>query len=289
MIKDYIKLARVHQYTKNLFVLAPLFFGFLLFDKTSVINSIFCFISFCLMASSIYIFNDMFDVESDILHPKKKHRPIASGKISKQNASIFMIILFVLGVLVSILSNVKTLYPILIYFVLNILYCVKLKHIAILDIFIIATGFVLRIFAGGQSISVDPSHWIIILTFLLAIFLALAKRRDDIVLGERNGVKHRISIDGYNKQFLDISMAISASLCLVSYILYSISEYTIDRMHSDKLYLTSIFVMLGIFRYMQITFVMEKSGSPSKIVLKDRFLQGVILCWLLSFCVLIYF
>lgn len=288
MLKQYIKLARVHQYTKNSFVFAPLFFGFLLFDFESVINSSIAFFAFCLISSSIYVLNDMLDYKSDIIHPKKKYRPIASGKISKSHASIFMIVLFMLGIFLCIATNIKILTPILIYFILNILYCIKLKHIAIVDIFIIATGFVLRIFAGSEAIGVQPSHYIIILTFLLAIFLALAKRRDDVILNEK-GLKARSSIDGYNKQFLDIAMGLSASLCLVCYILYSIGEYATQRMHSDKLYLTSIFVMLGIFRYMQITFVAEKSGSPSKIVLKDRFLQVVILCWLSSFCILIYF
>ncbi|WP_253248261.1 hypothetical protein [Helicobacter sp. 12S02634-8] len=176
----------------------------------------------------------------------------------------------------------------MIYIVLNILYTLKLKHIPILDIFIIAAGFDVRLFVGAFAGGVVLSEWIIIMTFLLALFLALAKRRDDVILQESGGVKMRKVIDGYNKQFLDIAMAISASIVMLAYIFWSISLEVRERLHSDYLYLSSVFVLAGIFRYMQITFVENRSGSPSKIVLKDRFLQVVILCWLVFLLILMY-
>lgn len=157
-----------------------------------------------------------------------------------------------------------------------------------MDIFIIAIGFVLRLFIGAITIQAFLSEWIILMTFLLALFLALAKRRDDIVLSEKNNRKMRQVIDGYNRQFLDIAMAMSAAIVVIAYILWSVSPEVQERLHSKYLYLSGVFVLIGIFRYMQITFVENKSGNPARIVLKDKFLQIVIICWLVSLVILIY-
>ena len=165
---------------------------------------------------------------------------------------------------------------------MNILYTIKLKHISILDISIIATGFVLRIFAGAVIIAVDPSMWIVLVTFLLAMFLALAKRRDDCLLAGE-GKKTRRNIGGYNLEMINLSMVFMAVLTAVAYIMYTVSPEVINRIGSDRLYLTTVFVVTGVLRYMQITFVEEKSGNPTKIVLKDRFLQLVIILWLVTF------
>ncbi|WP_257874382.1 hypothetical protein [Helicobacter sp. 11S02596-1] len=177
---------------------------------------------------------------------------------------------------------------ILIYVILNLLYSLKLKHIPILDIFIIASGFVIRLFVGASATDTGLSEWIIVMTFLLALFLALAKRRDDVILSEAGGQKMREVMDGYNRVFLDIAMSVSASIVMIAYILWSISPEVKERLHSDYLYLSAVFVLAGIFRYMQITFVENKSGSPSKIVLKDRFLQAVIVSWLGFLVILMY-
>jgi 4-hydroxybenzoate polyprenyltransferase len=171
---------------------------------------------------------------------------------------------------------------------MNILYSLKLKHISIIDIFIIATGFVLRLFAGSVVTDIKLSMWIVIMTFLLAIFLALAKRRDDIILSSQ-GKDTRKNIDGYNLEFVNASMVLMAGVVVVSYILYTVSDNVIHRLGTDHLYLTSFFVILGILRYMQITFVEEDSGSPTAIVLKDKFMQFTIILWLLSFIVIIRF
>lgn len=157
-----------------------------------------------------------------------------------------------------------------------------------MDIFIIASGFVIRLFAGSIAISVPLSHWIIITTFLLALFLALAKRRDDVILLER-GIKARRNIVGYNRTFLDIAMGICASLVMVAYIFYSIDEAVNTRFGTHNLYLTSAFVLLGIFRYMQITFVYKDSSDPAKILSKDRFLQITILAWICAFIGIVAF
>lgn len=285
MFLDIIKLMRPHQYIKNIFVFAPLLFSFS-FTSYDLINVTLVFILFSIIASSIYVFNDLMDIEEDKVHPKKKFRPLASGKIKKTTAKIMIITLCSISLLVSFLLSMELFYILLFYFTLNILYSIKLKHISIVDIFIIASGFVLRLFAGASVIDAPLSMWIIIMTFLLALFLALAKRRDDVLLSSQ-GKETRKNIDGYNLEFVNATMVLMAGVIIVSYILYSVSSEVTLRLDTQYLYLTSFFVILGIFRYMQITFVEGNSGSPSKIVLKDRFLQFTIVLWLLSFFVVV--
>lgn len=287
-ILNILHLMRFHQYIKNLFIFIPAFFSFKFFDEVSIYNSLIAFVAFCLCASAIYIINDIIDAPLDRIHPSKSKRPIASGKVKPRVALLFALVFIVVGIFILVCLLPRVIFPVVIYVLINLLYSFKLKHIPILDIFIIASGFVIRLFVGALAINTPLSEWIIVMTFLLALFLALAKRRDDVILYEASGEKMRKVIDGYNRQFLDIAMAISASIVMIAYILWSISTEVKLRLHSDYLYLTSVFVLAGIFRYMQITFVEQKSGNPSKIVLQDKFLQGVILCWLISFWILIY-
>lgn len=287
-ILNILHLMRFHQYIKNLFIFIPAFFSFKFFDEVSIYNSLIAFVAFCLCASAIYIINDVIDAPSDRIHPNKSKRPIASGKVKPRVALLFALVFIVVGIFILVCLLPRAILPVAIYVLINLLYSFKLKHIPILDIFIIASGFVIRLFVGALAINTPLSEWIIVMTFLLALFLALAKRRDDVILYEESGEKMRKVVDGYNRQFLDIAMAISASIVMIAYILWSISTEVKLRLHSDYLYLTSVFVLAGIFRYMQITFVEQKSGNPSKIVLQDKFLQGVILCWLISFWILMY-
>jgi 4-hydroxybenzoate polyprenyltransferase len=193
-----------------------------------------------------------------------------------------MLILSTTSLGISLLFNTELFTVLLIYFLLNIAYTLKLKHIAILDIFIIASGFVLRLFAGSSVTEIPLSMWIILMTFLLALFLALAKRRDDVLLS-LEGQETRKNIDGYNLEFVNASMVLMAGVVIVSYLMYTISPEVEGRLGTEHLYLTSFFVILGIFRYMQITFVEEDSGSPTKVVIRDKFLKLTILFWLISF------
>jgi len=285
MFLIYLNLFRVPQYIKNIFVFAPLFFSFN-FTTVKLFDTLLVFILFSFLASSIYIFNDLMDINEDKKHPIKKFRPIASEKISKNKAKLFVILIAFISLFISFLIS-KSLFLILcMYFIMNIFYSLKLKHIAIIDIFIIASGFVLRLFAGAIIINVQLSMWIIIMTFLLALFLALAKRRDDVLLS-LNGDKTRKNIDGYNLEFVNASMVLMSGVVIVSYILYTVSENVIEKLNSQYLYLTTVFVVLGILRYMQITFVEEDSGSPSKIILNDRLLQLSIISWLFSFILIV--
>lgn len=284
-MKQVIKLLRPHQYVKNFFIFAPLLFSFQ-FSYTNIFNSIIAFILFSAIASSIYVFNDLMDIEEDKKHPKKKFRPLASGKVSKNTGKVMIVVLSTGALLISFIYSSELFKVLSCYFILNIAYSLKLKHITIIDIFIIATGFVLRLFAGSSVIETSLSMWIIIMTFLLALFLAIAKRRDDVLLSAQ-GKETRKNIDGYNLEFVNATMVLMSGVIIVSYILYTVSSDVINRLDTEYLYLTSFFVILGIIRYMQITFVEENSGNPTKIVLKDRFLQITILFWLISFILIV--
>jgi len=268
----------------------PLFFSLKITNFPVLISTLMIFISFSMIASSIYIFNDYYDAPEDRHHPKKKNRPIASGEIPERSALSLMIAFLASGLASSYLIGGKTVSAFVLgYVVLNISYTLKLKQIAIIDIFIIAIGFILRLFIGAQVGHVALSIWIIIMTFLLALFLALTKRRDDIIIYEESGTKVRKAIEGYNIEFLNASMIIMTSVIIVSYIMYTLSSEVIGKLHSDKLYITVLFVILGIMRYLQITLVEKMSDSPTEVLIKDRFLQITILGWFLTFVFLLYF
>jgi len=286
-LTSFIHLARPHQYMKNGFVWLPLFFAGQVHNLTAVINTLFAFIAFCLAASSIYVINDIRDAEEDRRHPVKKLRPVASGDLSPVEAGgFFFILLVATGALSFSLLPGTFLFIIGGYVILNLAYSGFLKHIAIIDVVCIAIGFVLRIRAGGVAGDVAISPWIMIMTFLLAMFLALAKRRDDLLLDDGPGV--RKSLDGYNMEFVSSGMIVMASVIIVSYILYAVSPEVIEKHGTANLYLTAFWVIVGLLRYMQITFVKNQSGSPTLILLKDYLLQATVLLWLVSIYLLIY-
>ncbi len=283
-----LKLMRPHQYVKNLFIFTPLFFD-LQFTETDLLMKAFvAFIAFSLAASGIYIFNDYLDIEEDRQHPKKCTRPLASGAVTPRVAMVVAVSLFVIsGLLMTALSPQAGLIMAA-YVVMNFAYSYRLKHIAILDITIISIGFILRIFVGSVVTDVPLSMWIVIMTFLLALFMALAKRRDDILIYRDTGKKMRKVIDGYNLKFLDTAMAIMAAVVIVSYILYTNSTAISLRENGELLYLTSLFVIVGILRYLQISYVEEASGSPTKVLLKDRFTQLNLVGWVAVFFWILY-
>ena len=289
-MKSFLQLIRPQQWAKNFFIFLPLFFHGTLFDYKLLINAFIAFISFSFIASSIYCFNDIYDVEADRLHPKKKLRPIASGKITITQAYLYMIILIIASLLSALLCDHKMelMCLIIIYFLMNVAYCIKLKQLALVDVFIISIGFVLRIFVGGIVTEIELSSWIVLMTFLLALFLAFAKRRDDVVLYENTGVQPRKNVNRYNLAFMNSAVTLTSCIMVVSYIMYTVSPDVIARLHTKYLYLTVLFVFAGIFRYLQLTIVDVKSGSPTKVLLHDRFIQLSILLWILSFLIIIY-
>lgn len=283
-IRTYTKLLRVHQWIKNLFIFAPILFAFKFNDIQAIINASYAFVGFSFIASTIYIINDWLDKEADKQHPTKKNRPLASGKTSNKEALILAITLFLSGFLIFIflIGNIAATAILLVYFILNLAYCFKLKQISIVDITIVAIGFVLRLFIGGIITNILLSHWLIIMTFLLALLLVIGKRRDDVVIFEETGQRMRKNISHYNIEFLNAGIIIIISIIIFSYIMYTISPEIIIR-NGQYLYLTSFFVILGLFRYLQAIFVEKKGGSPTKLVLKDHFLQIDIIMWFISF------
>ena len=287
-LSSIIKLMRPHQYIKNFFIFLPLFFALKITDTTLLTHTIIAFIAFSLGASAIYTFNDYHDMEEDKLHPKKKYRPLALGEISKKEAIIIMTVLSTISFIIMTMLSLNALGIMAVYVFMNIAYSFYFKHIAIIDVSIIAIGFALRLFVGSAVTGIHLSMWIVIMTFLLALFLALAKRRDDVLIYLDTGKKMRKVIDGYNLQFLDTAMAIMASIVIVAYTIYTTSSEVVARVHSEYLYLTALFVIIGIMRYLQISFVFKDSGSPTKIVLKDRFIQLVLIGWVLSFVWILY-
>lgn len=282
-------LIRVHQWVKNGAIFMPLFFHGQLFDLPLFLNAFWAFLGFSFITSSIYVFNDLLDVEEDRQHPEKKFRPIAARTISEKDAKFLILILTSLaGIIFYIMfSNVWVWLCVFLYFWQNILYTVWLKKVALVDVVIISLGFIIRIFLGSAATNVFLSHWIIIMTFLLALFLAFAKRRDDILLSNSTGVKHRSNIDGYNLEFLNAAIIISSATVIVAYIMYTTSNEVILRT-GKNIYLTSFFVVFGIFRYLQVVFVKQQSGNPTKVFLKDTFLQLIMLGWLVSFGIILY-
>lgn len=291
-MRQIIQLIRPLQWLKNLFVFAPLFFSNNLLNLDYFRPTVVVFLAFCFISSSIYCFNDIHDAEADRLHPKKCKRPIASGNVSIRVGYLLTILCMLLSFALLILVNGSNMpYLFLIiggYWIMNIAYCLKLKRYAIIDVSIIAIGFVMRVLIGGLVANIWISHWLVLMTFLVTLFLALAKRSDDFVIYESTGIKPRVSITGYNKTFINEATAIVASVTMVSYIMYSMSDEVISRMGSPYVYLTSGWVLLGLLRYLQNMIVFGRSGSPTNALLKDKFLIPCVIGWLLSFFIIIY-
>ena len=292
-MKSLIQLLRPYQWVKNAFVFLPLFFGRHMLDIDFVIPSVVAFAAFCLSASGIYCLNDVIDADKDRQHPRKCHRPVASGAVSKSAGLVLALLLefaaFALAGLTLVASQAMDLSVVLgFYLALNILYCIRLKHVAIIDIFIVATGFVLRIFAGGTATGIVLSHWIVLVTFLLALLLKLAKTRDDVVIYQETGVMLRQSVARYNLSFVNQTIGILASVLIVCYIMYTVSDEVVERVGSPYLYVTSVFVLAGVIRYLQLTMVDGRSGSPTRVLLHDHFIHLCILGWGLVFFFLLY-
>ncbi|OLN30837.1 Prenyltransferase [Desulfovibrio sp. DV] len=286
---SFLKLARPHQYIKNAFVFLPLFFGWKLTDPAALYSACLAFAAFCLAASAVYVVNDLKDIEEDRAHPTKRNRPLASGALTPGQGLAFAGVLLAGSAGLTALLGSGGFCAILAgYLAINGLYSFGLKHKSLIDLACIAIGFVLRVFAGGVVTGITPSHWIVLMTFLLALFLGFAKRRDDLLLSAAGCEKTRRSLDGYNLEFVTASMMLMAAVVIVSYILYTLSPEVIAKHGSDKLYLTTIFVILGVLRYLQITLVECKSGSPTLVLLRDGFIQASLVLWIVSFYLILY-
>ena len=282
-IKNIFNLLRVKQYVKNFFIFAPVIFAQEFNDINKMIALLISFVSFSLIASFVYIINDISDIKEDINHPVKKNRPLAAGLITVRESLGIAVFLLISGFLTTYIFVPQILPIIGFYLILNLLYSKYLKHISLVDIVVVSLCYVIRLFIGSVAANVVLSHWIIIMTFLLAMFLAIAKRRDDL---KYENVRNCIS--AYNRQFIDISMAITASVIIICYILYTISPEVTTRFDCHYLYITSLFVLLGILRYLQISLVEDNCCSPTEIYLKDRTLKIIIILWIAIFIGMIY-
>jgi 4-hydroxybenzoate polyprenyltransferase len=285
-IGGVVAMLRPRQWTKNAFVMAPLFFTPPAFSLRNVELVAAGIISFCALASAIYILNDYFDREADRKHPEKQFRPLAAGTVSIRVALTVFGILLASGFAIALSTSYEFTWIVTVYVALNLAYSFGLKHVAILDVLIIALGFTLRVQAGAVLIGIAPSAWIVITTGLLALFLALAKRRDD--LSRNLGNDHRKSLDGYTLPFLDVATTVMLGALLVAYMIYTTDTNVMKELDTDKVYYTTPFVVAGILRYLQITLVEKGSGSPTDVVLRDRFLIATIVGWAITFGVLIH-
>jgi decaprenyl-phosphate phosphoribosyltransferase len=289
-MKYYIKLLRPKDWAKNMFLFIPSFFAghFFVLQKMEILLA--GFFAFCCMASSIYIINDYRDIENDRKHPVKSKRPLASGKVPVKIAIAISIFLVLAGAFLAWLANPDCwfLFILGVYYIMNLCYCFGLKNIAILDMIIVALGFVLRVKGGAIIINVESSSWLIIMTFLLALFMAIGKRRDDILLQDSSGTSMRKSLSGYNLSFLDTMLGLFSAIIIVAYINYTQDDDSIRRLGTYRLYYTSIFVIAGIMRYLQVVFVRKDSGSPTEILYKDRFIQATIVLWIACFFAILY-
>lgn len=282
-LKALIQIMRPKQWIKNAFVFAALVFSGKFVEIPLLIINIKTFILFCLTSSTIYILNDLVDVEKDKLHPEKRNRPLPSGRISKNTAITLDILIFVIVVLLSI-KDTKLFSILLTYLVLNVLYSFKLKNVVIIDVMIITFGFVLRVEAGSVSTNIPISPWLILCTTLLSLFLALNKRKSELITLENKSGSHRKILEEYSIEFIDSMLTIVTPSILMAYCLYTFSS-----VQSKSMMLTIPFVLYGIFRYQYLMYKKNIGGKPEDIFTKDiPFLINIVL-WIISVLVIIYF
>ncbi|HCS40595.1 MAG TPA: decaprenyl-phosphate phosphoribosyltransferase [Anaerolineaceae bacterium] len=288
MLKYIFKAMRPRQWTKNAFVLAALVFDRQLFHIQSLERTLLTFVIFCLVSSSVYLINDVMDIEADRIHPVKKNRPIASGKLPVSLAITTSIIL-VLGSLVgSYFLSLGLLAIVAVYFVLNLAYSKWLKHMPIIDVLVIAACFVLRVAAGVSVIEVERfSPWLYVVTTLFALYIGFGKRRAELmVLVPENGQSHRKVLSGYSIEFIDQLITVVSSTTIIAYSLYTFSAPNLPDNHA--MMLTIPFVLYGIFRYLSIMQINKMGGEPEEILLKDRPLQITIVLWAIAIMIIFY-
>ena len=284
----YNRLIRSNNWIKNFIIFSPLFFAGEIQNIILVKQSLIAFISFSFLASSIYILNDSIDIEHDRMHPIKKKRPLASGAISIVHASIlgFTLLCFGLGLIYQI--SLQGFYVSLVYLGIMVAYCLLFRKVALLDIGIIALGFVLRLNIGSMVTGIPNSNWILIMTFLLALFIALAKRRDDLLMPSLMDGKIRESLNGYNLPLVNSLITVLVPIIIVSYLLYCTADENVARV-GKNLYITTLFVFFGFMRYLQLIYVNNLGGDPIKLLTNDKSLIIILVFWLASFTSILYF
>jgi 4-hydroxybenzoate polyprenyltransferase len=279
---------RPGQWTKNVFLFAALLFSRNMFRPAQVLTSLFAFGIFCLASGAVYVLNDLLDMEQDRSHPKKRSRPLASGALDPETGAMAFSILLPAALLAGCLVNGTFLLAVLAYLVLQIAYCTFLKKTILLDVFAIAAGFFLRVAAGSAAIEVPMSRWLLICTIFISLFLALAKRRHELLaLGEGAG-EHRRVLEEYNLLFLDQMVSIATAGTIVSYSLYTLSEETIAKFGTNWLWLTVPIVLYGISRYLYQVYRHGDGGQPEELVWKDRPLLACVAVYVVAVVLILY-
>ncbi len=279
---------RPYQWSKNLFVLTPLLFAKKIMETEALGYSLMAFVVFCFLASGLYIFNDWLDIEEDRAHPQKRNRPLSSGllPVTFALAAAAILVLGALG-LASFIS-IQFLCTAIVYFGLTLLYCITIKRFIILDCITIASGFVLRVVGGAVAINVEASHWLIACAFLLALFLAFSKRRQELLMLSKDATGHRMVLGEYSVAFLEKANIIVIGAALVSYALYTVAPETIEKFHTNALIYGTVFVIYGLLRYLALIDKPEHGGDPSKMLLRDKPLLITVAAWAVYNAIVIY-
>lgn len=279
---------RPEQWTKNLFVFAGVLFGGLLLDVAAMIRAVAAFAVFCALSGVVYIFNDLADRDVDQRHPLKRLRPIASGRLAQKTALIAATALGLVSLTAAALLSPVFALLAASYVALLLMYSVLLKHLVIIDALTIAAGFVLRAAAGAVAVFVPISHWLLVCTTLLALFLVLSKRRHELTLLADGAMTHRPILEEYSPYLLDQMIAVVTASTLVAYSVYSTSAETAERLNTTRLGLTIPFVLYGIFRYLYLVHQKRAGGSPADLLLTDRPLLACVGLWALSVALILY-
>ena len=286
IVRDFLGCLRIRQWTKNILIFAALIFSNRANQFPFAVKSIIAFFLFSIAAGAIYTLNDILDYESDRKHPIKKQRPIASGRVSIKTGWILFVVLATISLILSFLFSVNFGFVVLFYFLLQALYCRYLKKIVIVDVFVISFSFLMRVIAGAVAIDAPISNWILACTMLLALFLALSKRRHELILLNSNADDHRIILKEYSPYLLDQMIGVVTSATLVAYMIFTLSAETTAKF--GNMILTVPFVLYGIFRYLYLVHMKDKGGQPEEILLTDIPLQIDILLYGLVVLAIIY-
>jgi len=287
-VKDFFLSLRPYQWTKNLVIFAALVFAKELGNLHQLTISVCAFLDFCLLSGAVYMLNDVVDYEKDRFHPIKKDRPIASGRLNRSFAGSAGVLLYILALVLAYFLNADFFKIALAYSFVTIGYTYYFKNVAILDVMAISIGFVLRAIAGGVVLGVESSFWLLLCTFLLALFLALSKRRHEMVFLSEDATRHRTNLAEYSPYLLDQMIGVVTASCFVAYTLYTVSDETVAKFHTDKLSFTVPFVIFGIFRYLYLIHQKKEGGNPSAHLYSDRPLLISIILWVLACIGIIY-
>ncbi|MDZ4860751.1 MAG: decaprenyl-phosphate phosphoribosyltransferase [Candidatus Hydrogenedentes bacterium] len=288
MIATLITALRAYQWPKNLVVFGALVFAVELDDPLKVVKTIFAFAVLCAASSAVYVLNDIVDIEKDRSHPEKKNRPVASGALSVPIAALMVAVLAGLALTVAFLVEWKLGLATIAFLVLNLAYSLILKNIMLVDVLAIAVSFVIRGIAGALVIDVAFSNWLVVCTLFLALFLALGKRRREIGLLEEEAIKHREVLGHYTVPYLDALMIVLAGTTLLTYTIYTCSSEVVERLHTDKLYLTLPCVIYGLFRYLYLVHHKSGGGDPSRTLVRDAPLLAAVVLWGITNVAIIY-